>query len=53
MKRLEQFLTNYPSYCKCGNEKIANASGISINTISRFKRSDRYKTINKNYRSKL
>ena len=50
MKTLENFLKNNPSYCKCGNERIANACGISVNTNKRFKSSETFKNLNKTYR---
>ncbi len=53
MNKLEQFLRDNPSYCKCGNQRIADACGISINTVARFKNSQTYKKINKTYRNTL
>lgn len=53
MKRLITFLTQNPSYVKCGNQKIADATNISINTVARFKRSRQFKALNKEYREKI
>lgn len=51
MKRLGSFLKENPSYCKWGNERISNITGISIETVRRFKRTQEFKQMNKNYRN--
>lgn len=45
MKTLISFLSQKPSYVKCGNQRIANAAGISINTVARFKKSKEFKNL--------
>lgn len=52
MKTLTNFLTLNPSYCKCGNERIAKATGLSPKTVARFKNTDTFRNINQNYRNK-
>jgi|JRYI01.1.fsa_nt_gb hypothetical protein len=53
MKTLEKFLKENPSYCKCGNERISKLTGISLDTIKRFKKTNFFKNINSNYRNSL
>lgn len=53
MKYLSIFLNQCPSYVKCGDEKIANATGISINTVKKFKKTKEFKKLNQNYRAGL
>lgn len=52
MKTLEQFLTKRPSYTKCGNAVISKYSGISENTVAKFKKTEMFKTIFNNYTNK-
>ena len=49
MKTLKTFLQKNPSFFKCGTERVSKRSGISPNTINRFKRSSEYKTLKTNY----
>lgn len=51
MKKLENFLKMKPSYCKWGNERISHITGITLETVRRFKRTKEFKQINKNYRN--
>ena len=52
MKTLASFLTENPSYCKCGNERIARATGIKATTVARFKKTSTFKNLNSQYRNK-
>jgi len=49
MQRLERFLTMRPSYVKWSAERIANRLNLSTNTVVRFKKTETYKNIVKNY----
>ena len=51
MKTLIKFYTENPSYCKCGNMRVAERTGIALSTIKRFKASQIFKNMNKNYRN--
>lgn len=53
MKKLANFLNDNPSYVKCGNIRIANKIGISVNTVSRFKKSRAFKELKTNYINNL
>lgn len=49
MKTLKNFLQTNPSFFKCGTERVSKRSGISQNTINKFKKSSEYKTLKNNY----
>lgn len=49
MKRLEQFMTENPSYTKWGNERLATKLNLKVSTVEKFKKSATFKTIKSNY----
>ena len=51
MKTLTTFLSTNPSYLKCGNERIAKATGLKETTVARFKKGTMYAEMSKNYRN--
>ena len=52
MKTLINFLSNNPSYVKCGNTRIAKRTGLKESTVAKFKKSPMYQELAKNYRNK-
>ena len=53
MKTLEKLMNRCPSYCTWGNERLANKTGLALSTVRRFKRSETYSQINRDYRNSL
>jgi hypothetical protein len=49
MKTLKTFLEKKPSYLKWGAERLAKVTGISINTVNKFRNSPEFKAMKKNY----
>jgi hypothetical protein len=49
MKTLNTFLTKCPSYIKCGPARIAKATGISLNTVIKFRKTPEYIQIKTKY----
>lgn len=49
MKKLENFLTMKPGYLKCGVSRIAKMCNVSENTVTRFKKTARFKELTRNY----
>lgn len=52
MKTLEKFLTTNPSYLKWGTERLAKRMNLAISTVERFKKTEKFKTLNASYRNK-
>lgn len=53
MKTLNQFLSAKPSYTKCSAEVISKASGISVNTVKRFMRTNVFSELRGAYRKNI
>jgi hypothetical protein len=51
MKTLQKFLSSRPSYFKCGVERLAKATGIATSTINKFRKTNEFKDMKKNYLS--
>jgi len=49
MKRISSFLTLNPSYTKWGSSRLAEKTSLSVTTIERFKKSEEFKNIKRNY----
>ena len=52
MKTLINFLSNNPSYVKCGNTRIAKRTGLKESTVAKFKKTIMFQELAKNYRNK-
>ena len=50
MKTLTNFFTKYPSYTKCGNSRISQRTGISENTIQKFKKTALFAAMRNQYK---
>lgn len=47
--KLKQLLTKYPSYFKCGNDRIAKRVQCSPVTVEKFKKSEWFISNKRNY----
>lgn len=52
MKTLTTFLSNNPSYVKCGNTRIAKRTGLKESTVAKFKKTAAFMELAKSYRNK-
>jgi len=52
MKRLKTFLTNNPSYVKCGVQRLVKATNLSERTVVAFRKTNDFKILKQQYLSK-
>jgi len=50
MKTLLKFYTSNPGYLKWGAERVADKTGISPKTVTKFKNSSAFRDLNEAYR---
>lgn len=53
MRKIQKFLTEYPSYLKCGNKRLAERLRLSETTIAKFKKTPTYRIMRQQYVSEL
>lgn len=49
MKRIENFLRQYPSYTKWGTSRLAKRVNLAESTVNRFKKTEKFRSIKMDY----
>lgn len=49
MKRLSKLFKKHPSYCKCGNARLAKLCDVNEKEVENFKKTTKFKKLKQEY----